>query len=59
MGGKRDVLLRLFDGEPLGSVFVPAKRKLNSRRRWIGLTKRPAGSVTVDDWCCPCAGQTR
>ena len=48
-GRQRDVLLRLFDAEPLGSVFVPAKRKLNSRRRWIGLTKRPAGSVTVDE----------
>ena len=48
-GRQRDVLLRLFDTEPLGSVFVPAQRKLNSRRRWIGLTKRPAGSVTVDE----------
>jgi glutamate 5-kinase len=42
-------LLRLFDGEPLGTVFVPAERRLDSKERWIGLTARPAGSVTIDD----------
>ena len=29
-------------------MFVPADRKLDSRRRWIGLTKRPAGTITID-----------
>ncbi len=43
-----DVLIRLFDAQPLGTVFAPADRKLSGRHRWIGLTKRPAGSVTVD-----------
>ena len=47
-GREPDVLLRLFDGERLGTVFVPAPRKLDSRRRWIGLTKRAAGSLTID-----------
>ncbi len=48
-GREPDVLLRLFDAQPLGTVFAPAGRKLNSRDRWIGLTKRPAGTITVDD----------
>ncbi len=43
-----DVLARLFAAEPLGTIFVPARRKLDSRSRWIGLTKRAAGTVTVD-----------
>lgn len=47
-GREPDVLTRLFDSEPLGTVFVPAKRKLDSRQRWIGLTKRPSGTITVD-----------
>lgn len=47
-GRDPNVLPRLFDGQPLGTLFVPSKRKLSSRRRWIGLTKRPAGTVTVD-----------
>lgn len=48
-GRERDVLLRLIDGEKLGTVFVPAERKLDSRARWIGMTVRPAGALTVDD----------
>lgn len=47
-GRTEKVLVRLLEGERLGTVFAPAARKLDSRRRWIGLTKRPAGTVTVD-----------
>jgi len=42
------VLLRLLGGEQIGTVFVPAKRKLSSRRRWIGQVARPAGRIVVD-----------
>jgi len=48
-GRKRDVLSRLLKGEKLGTVFVPADRKLDSRRRWIGLTRRPTGTITIDE----------
>lgn len=49
-GRMPDVLTRLFNGEPgIGTVFVPAQRKLDSRQRWIGLTARPAGTLTIDD----------
>jgi glutamate 5-kinase len=47
-GREPDVLLRLLESQPLGTVFLPAKKKLDSRSRWIGLTKRPAGTLTVD-----------
>ncbi|MBT3201100.1 MAG: glutamate 5-kinase [Phycisphaerales bacterium] len=43
-----DVLRRLLVGEQLGTVFVPAERKMSSRRRWIGLTASPVGKVAVD-----------
>ena len=48
-GRTPDLLPRLFDGEEIGTVIAPAGRRLDARRRWIGLTKRPAGTVTVDD----------
>ncbi|HEX7009098.1 MAG TPA: glutamate 5-kinase [Phycisphaeraceae bacterium] len=48
-GREKDVLHRLLSGEKLGTVFAPAQRKLDSRQRWIGLTARPAGTVTIDD----------
>ena len=40
-GRTPNVLVRLFDGERLGTVFVPASRKLDSRKRWIGLASSP------------------
>jgi glutamate 5-kinase len=48
-GRAKNVLPRLFAAESIGTVFVPASRKLDSRARWIGLTKRPAGTLTIDD----------
>jgi glutamate 5-kinase len=42
------VLERLLAGQKLGTVFVPAKRRLSSRRRWIGQAAKPAGRIVVD-----------
>lgn len=43
------VLTRILAGEKLGTVFLPAIRKLSSRRRWIGQASRPAGKILIDD----------
>ncbi len=48
-GREPDVLSRVLGGEKLGTVFTPAAKKLDARSRWIGLTARPAGTVTIDD----------
>lgn len=50
-GREPRVLVKLFDGNAnkIGTVFTPASKKLNSRSRWIGLTRRPAGTIIVDD----------
>jgi len=48
-GREPDVLCRIFDGEPLGTLFLPARRRMSSRKRWIGLTSRPRGALVVDD----------
>lgn len=47
-GREKDVIARVLAGEEEGTVFVPGLRRLDARRRWIGLTARPAGSITVD-----------
>lgn len=44
-----EVLTRLLAGEKIGTVFVPAKRRMSSRRRWIGQASRSAGKLFVDD----------
>ena len=47
-GRTRNVLPRLLDGEELGTLFLPAGRRLSSRSRWIG-SVRPAGSIVIDE----------
>ena len=42
------VLTRILAGQRVGTVFVPAERKMSHRRRWIAQATRPAGAVTVD-----------
>ena len=42
------VLERLFDGESLGTVFLPAKRRMKSRKRWLRFGSRSMGLVIVD-----------
>src|SRR5205085_2094073 len=46
-GRTENLLPRLLDHEPLGTLFVPNPKKRSSRSRWIG-SARPVGAVTVD-----------
>lgn len=49
-GRIENVILKLLTGEKdIGTVIVPAEKKLDSRSRFIGQTSRPAGKITVDD----------
>lgn len=47
-GKTPQILPRLLDGELLGTIFVPVSKKLNSRKRWIGMTVRPTGTIFID-----------
>ncbi len=42
-----DILLRLSQGEALGTSFLPAVDHLESRKRWL-LAERPQGRLEVD-----------
>ena len=47
-GKSRDVLPRILAGEDVGTLFLPAPRKMGSRKRWIGFTARTRGHLVVD-----------
>ena len=47
-GDEPDVLLRLADGEHLGTRFLPVISHIESRKRWI-LAEPPRGEIWVDD----------
>lgn len=48
-GREPDVLVRLANGESIGTLFIPQSRGLASRKRWIGFSAQTAGAVIVDD----------
>lgn len=42
------ILHRVLAGERVGTVVLPARRRMSSRRRWIGQASRPTGKIVVD-----------
>jgi glutamate 5-kinase len=44
-----NILMRLLGGENLGTAFAPARRRMSSRRRWIGQAAKPVGKILIDD----------
>jgi glutamate 5-kinase len=48
-GGEANVLVRVANGEPLGTRFHPLASAIESRKRYILSSGRAAGSVFVDE----------
>jgi len=47
-GDKPSILLNLFSGKDHGTLFVPKKKKLASRKCWIAFNLKPKGTVIID-----------
>ena len=52
-----NVLTKLLAGKAVGTVFVPAARKMRRRDRWIAQASRPAGTIVVDAGAARALGQ--
>ena len=48
-GKEPGLLTRIVSGEEVGSLFVPAVKRLTERKRWIAIRTRSRGSLVVDD----------
>ena len=48
-GAQPDILERLFQGERLGTFFVPRQERLSSRKCWLAFSLKPKGAIVVDD----------
>jgi glutamate 5-kinase len=48
-GEKTNILMRLFAGEKHGTLFVPKKKRLTSRKCWIAFSLKSKGVITIDD----------
>ncbi|MFZ5832368.1 MAG: glutamate 5-kinase, partial [Planctomycetota bacterium] len=51
-GGEPNVLPRILAGEPLGTLFLAQGQTLAARKRWIGFTVRPRGTLLLDAGAC-------
>ena len=47
-GAGEDTLIRILQGEELGTFFLPKARKLASRKSWIGFSVKPEGVLQID-----------
>jgi glutamate 5-kinase len=43
-----NILIDIFNGDYIGTYFVPKQQRLNSRKNWIGLTLQAKGKITID-----------
>jgi len=48
-GREPGIVESVFGGERVGTLFLPAARRLRSRKRWLRFTGRPRGTLAVDD----------
>ncbi|MCE5332974.1 MAG: glutamate 5-kinase [Desulfobacteraceae bacterium] len=48
-GRQRDILLRLFDGQPFGTLFLPKERTYQGKKVWLANLPKPAGDLTLDE----------
>ncbi|MER3445947.1 MAG: glutamate 5-kinase [Candidatus Dadabacteria bacterium] len=48
--GKRpNTLSGIFSGKEIGTLLLPAKESLSSRKHWIAFTLKPSGEIVIDD----------
>ena len=47
-GLKANILKRLFEGRDVGTLFLPRREKMGSRKCWIAFTLKEKGTIRVD-----------
>ncbi len=47
-GRNRYILKQIFDGEEVGTLFLPSERRLPSKKQWIAHTLKPHGDILLD-----------
>lgn len=51
-GHRENILIDLMASKPLGTLFVAKGATVAARKRWIGLTVQPRGTLTLDTGAC-------
>ncbi len=48
-GRQPNILSKIMNYDNVGTLFVPLKKKIASRKRWIGFVVRPKGKIYIDE----------
>jgi glutamate 5-kinase len=48
-GRTSNILSRIFDGEEVGTYFLPAQSKMTAKKHWIAFSKKPRGKLLIDE----------
>nr|AAU83460.1 glutamate 5-kinase [uncultured archaeon GZfos28G7] len=48
-GGEENILRRVIAGEPVGTLFMPKKKRMNDKEHWILFSASPKGKIKVDE----------
>ncbi|MDR4505599.1 MAG: glutamate 5-kinase [Candidatus Scalindua sp.] len=48
-GKHPDILQKIMRFDDVGTLFLPSKKKIASRKRWIGFSVRPNGKLFIDE----------
>jgi len=48
-GTEPEVLRRLFTGEEIGTLFLPATKRMPLKKRWLAYSTKVRGQIVVDD----------
>ncbi|GJQ59934.1 MAG: glutamate 5-kinase [Candidatus Scalindua sp. AMX11] len=51
-GKHPDILQKIVNFDNVGTLFLPSKKKIASRKRWIGFSVRPNGKIFIDEGAC-------
>ncbi|MEM9158226.1 MAG: glutamate 5-kinase [Verrucomicrobiota bacterium] len=51
-GSAENIILRILDGEQVGTRFVAQTDPLVSKKRWLAYFQRPSGAIQIDDGAC-------
>jgi glutamate 5-kinase len=47
--GEKDIILRIMDGEQVGTVFLPSNNKLENKKQWIAYSALLCGKIHIDE----------
>lgn len=48
-GKVKGIITKVFKSEDVGTLFLPGKSKLSSRKHWIAYNLKPKGTIMVDE----------